>query len=461
MNYDFDLLTIGAGSGGVSCSRRAAGYGARVGIIERARSEIGGTCVLHGCVPKKLLVYGAHFAESFADAAGYGWNVTAPPCDWASLQTRKAQELARLNGIYQNLLTTNGVTILEGSGRLVDEHTVAVGDKTYTAAHILIATGSHPKPLAIPGGEYSITSDQALDLPQRPRRVAIIGAGYIGVEFAGIFHGFGAEVHLVYRRPWVLPHFDQECARHLSETLAAKGLHLHPGRAPQAIARHNGDLTLTLDNGETIAVDIVLNATGRLPNVAALGLADLGIAQHPDTGAIVIDEQLRTSVPHIYAVGDVVNEFNLTPYAIKQGRALADALFLGKPVAIQRDFIPTAVFSQPPLATVGLTEAAALSAFDTVDVYSTTFRPMLHTLAGRNERTLMKIIVDPGTNQVLGLHMVGQDAPEIVQGFATALLCGATKAQFDATIGIHPSSAEEFVTMTTKRTASAPPKAHT
>ena len=453
MTYDFDLLTIGAGSGGVSCSRRAAGYGARVGIIERTHSEIGGTCVLHGCVPKKLLVMGAHFAESFRDAAGYGWTTGTPEFDWATLQANKAHELLRLNGIYRDLLTNSGVTILAGTGRIVDAHTVAIGDKTFTAAHILIATGSHPHALPIAGAEHSITSDVALDLPELPRRIVIIGAGYIGVEFAGIFHALGVEVHLVYRRPWVLPHFDQDCARHLSETLAARGIHLHPGRAARAIASTNNQLSLTLDDGTVLSGDVILNATGRRPNVAALGLADVGIAQHPETGAILIDEHLRTSIPHIYAVGDVVDEFNLTPYAIKQGRALADALFLGKPVRIQRDFIPTAVFSQPPLATVGLSEEAARSAFDRIDIYTSTFRPMLNTLAGRDERTFMKMIVDPGTDQVLGMHMVGPDAPEIMQGFATALLCGATKAQFDATIGIHPSSAEEFVTMTTRRTA--------
>lgn len=453
MQHDFDLLTIGAGSGGVSCSRRAAGYGARVGIIERARSEIGGTCVLHGCVPKKLLVMGSHFAESFRDAAGYGWQALSPEFSWETLQSRKAQELQRLNGIYQNLLTNSGVTVLEGTGRIIDEHTVAVGERTYTAANILIATGSHPQPLSIPGGGHSIASDAALDLAALPHRLVIIGAGYIGVEFAGIFNALGVEVHLVYRRPWVLPHFDQECAKHLSEALAAKGIHLHPGHAARAIAQDDSGLAVALDDGTTLMADVVLNATGRRPNVAGLGLEAVGIEQHPETGAIRIDAHLRTTIPHIYAVGDVVDEFNLTPYAIKQGRALADALFLGKPVAIQRDVVPTAVFSQPPLATVGLSEEAALSAFDAVDIYSTTFRPMLNTLAGRDERTFMKLVVDPGTDQVLGVHMVGPDAPEIIQGFATALMCGATKSQFDATIGIHPSSAEEFVTMTSRRTA--------
>jgi glutathione reductase (NADPH) len=480
-DFDFDLLVIGAGSGGVSCARRAAGYGARVAIVERERREIGGTCVLHGCVPKKLLVTAAQFGASLQDAAGYGWQLPkglnhagahltglhhgnpndGDPHyiglrhDWAALQQAKNHELRRLNGIYENLLINSGVTILEGTARLVDAHTVAVNERTFTAKNILIATGSHPQALPVPGNEHAITSDVALDLPALPRRMVIIGAGYIGVEFAGIFHALGTDVHLVYRRPWVLPHFDHDCARHLSESLAAQGIILHPESAATAIADHGTHRTVTLNTGQTLTADVVLNATGRRPNVADLNLDAVGIVQRPDTGAIVIDAHLRTSVPHIYAVGDVVDDYNLTPYAIKQGRALADALLLGKPVHIHREAIPTAVFSQPPLATVGLSEQAALSAFASVDVHTSTFRPLLHTLGGRQERTFMKLVVDPATDRVLGVHMVGLDAPEIMQGFATALLCGATKAQFDATVGIHPSSAEEFVTMTSKRTVHA------
>ncbi|GGF35063.1 glutathione-disulfide reductase [Aliidongia dinghuensis] len=456
--YDFDLFTIGAGSGGVSGSRRAASYGARVGICEDSR--VGGTCVIRGCVPKKLLVYGAHFAEDFADAAGYGWTVGETRFDWASLIAAKNRETDRLNGIYKKLLADSGVKLYEKRGRIIDPHTVEVGGERFTAERILIATGARPVAPEIPGIEHSISSNEALDLPELPKRVAVVGGGYIAVEFAGIFAALGSAVTLVIRGERVLRGFDEDVRESLTEALSRHGIQIRPRTEIARIDKGAGGLILTTATGATIEVDQVLYATGREPNTRAhstafrantegVGLENVGIPTD-ETGAVAVDEWSRTCVPSIYAVGDVTNRLNLTPVAIAEARALAETLFNDNPTKFDPTGVPTAVFSQPPIATVGLTEAEARAEVGAVDVYRARFRPMKHTLTGREERTMMKLVVDRATDRVLGCHMLGADAPEIIQGLAIALKCGATKRQFDQTVGIHPTAAEEFVTMRDK-----------
>jgi len=457
-NYDFDLFTIGAGSGGVSGSRRAASYGARVGICEDSR--VGGTCVIRGCVPKKLLVYGAHFADDFADAAGYGWTVGETRFDWATLIANKNRETDRLNGIYKKLLSDSGVKLYEARGKIIDPHTVEVGGERFTTARILVATGARPVAPEIPGIEHSISSNEALDLPTLPKRIAVVGGGYIAVEFAGIFATLGSRVTLVLRGERVLRGFDEDVRESLTEALVGHGIAIRNHTEIARIDKGPGGLKLTTVGGEAIEVDEVLYATGREPNTRTfasnrkantegIGLENVGIPTDR-VGAIAVDEWSRTSVPSIYAVGDVTNRLNLTPVAIAEARALAETLFNDNPTKFEPTDVPTAVFSQPPVATVGLTEAEARAAVGAVDVYRSRFRPMKHTLSGRQERTMMKLVVDRATDRVLGCHMVGADAPEIIQGLAIAVKCGATKRQFDQTIGIHPTAAEEFVTMRDK-----------
>jgi len=447
--YDFDLFTIGAGSGGVAASRRAGSHGARVAICEDSR--IGGTCVHRGCVPKKLLVHGSHFHADFEDAAGFGWSVPEPTFDWAKLQAAKNKELERLDGVYRRLLRDSGVQLLEGRGRVVDAHTVEVNGQHYTAARLLVATGSHPFLPDIPGIEHALTSDEALNLPELPRRLAIVGGGYIGVEFAGIFNALGAQVMMLLRGETVLRGFDNDIRGMLTQELRKKGIDLRPETFIRDIEkRPDGTLSLLTKMGDTLEVDAVLYATGRVPNTKGLGLEAVGVRLDA-RGAVEVDEWSRTNVESIYAVGDVTDRINLTPVAIGEGRALAETLFHDNPTKMDHTGVASAVFSQPPVATVGCTENEARERYGQVDVYVSNFRPMKHTLSGRDERTMMKVIVERESGRVLGFHMVGADAPEIIQGLSVALKCGVTKKQLDSTVGIHPTAAEEFVTMRDKR----------
>jgi glutathione reductase (NADPH) len=445
--YDFDMFTIGAGSGGVASSRRAGAYGARVGICEDSR--VGGTCVIRGCVPKKLLVYGAQFADAFADAVGFGWASQLPSFDWTKLIANKDVEIDRLNVIYKKLLADAGVALFETHGRLVDPHTVEVAGKRYTAERILIATGAHPVVPDVPGIEHAITSNEALDLPALPCRIVIVGGGYIAVEFAGIFASLGAAVTIVIRGEELLNGFDDDVRVALALEMRSRGITILARTHVTRIVGEPDSLTLTTNLGHELAADTVMFATGRRPNTRELGLTDIGVVLD-SKGAVVVDEWSRTSLPNIYAVGDVTDRLNLTPVAIAEGRALAETLFNANPMIVDHETVPTAVFSQPPLSTVGLTERQARQRYGAVDIYRTRFKPMKNILAGRDERTMMKLVVDRASDRVLGCHMVGADAPEIIQGIAIALKCGATKAQFDRTIGIHPSAAEEFVTLREK-----------
>ena len=448
MAYDFDLLTIGAGSGGVAGTRRAGSYGARTGIIESLR--VGGTCVLRGCVPKKLLVYAAHFAEEFEDAAGFGWDVGPRKLDWAKLIETKDRELDRLHGIYMRLLANSNVKVIDGRGELVDAHTVKVGDATYTAERIMIATGGWPTLPDIPGKELAITSNEALDLKVLPKRALIVGGGYIAVEFAGIFAGAGVAVTEAIRAPHILRGFDGEVRTHLQEEMTKRGVKFRTGVWPTAVARAGQAFAVTFNDGSTLETDLVMFATGRAPNTKGLGLERAGVKTDAK-GAIIVDEWQRTSVPSIYAVGDVTDKLNLTPVAIAEGRGIAETVFNDNPMTMNHENVPTAVFSTPPVGTVGLTEEQATVLHGKVDIYTARFKPMKHTLSGRDERILMKLVVDPKSDRVLGCHMVGHDSPEIIQGLAIAVKVGATKKQFDSTVGIHPSAAEEFVTLRDKR----------
>lgn len=446
--FDFDLLTIGAGSGGVAGSRRAASYGARVGIIEKAR--IGGTCVLRGCVPKKLLIYGVEMAGHIEDSTGYGWSIDGARLDWSKLIAAKDRELDRLHEIYVGMLDRAGVKMIDGEARLIDAHTVEVaspaGLHAFTAERIMIATGGWPTLPDVPGAELGITSNEALELPAVPKRVTIVGGGYIAVEFAGIFRAAGAEVDLVIRADRVLRGFDEEVRDHLQAALIQRGIKIHSGVKLDRLERADGALRLRLAGAEAIDTDLVLWATGRAPNTARLGLDAAGVALRAD-GAIAVDESSRTSVKTIYAVGDVTDRMALTPVAIAEARAVAETLYNANPITVSYRNVPTAVFSQPPVATVGWTEEQARRALPLVDVYTARFRPMKNILAGRDEKILMKLIVDVASDRVVGAHMVGPDAAEIMQGLGVALTAGATKRDFDRTIGIHPSAAEEFVTM--------------
>jgi glutathione reductase (NADPH) len=444
--YDFDLFTIGAGSGGVAGSRRAGSYGAKVAICESVR--VGGTCVLRGCVPKKLLVYGAEFADAFEDAAGYGWTLGERRFDWAKLIAAKNKELDRLEGIYVNMLRNSHVKIIEGVGKLVDPHTVEVDGKAHTAQHIMIATGAWPEQPRIPGIEHIITSNEALDLSELPKRIVIVGGGYIAVEFAGIFQTLGAQVDIVIRADKLLRGFDEDIRTSLGEEMTSRGLRIHPGRQLARIDKSGHGLVVTCLDGSKIEADKVMYATGRRPNTATLGLDAVGV--RVNDAAVMVDENSRTNVPNIYAVGDVTDRLNLTPVAIAEARAVAETLYNNNPMTVSHHNVPSAVFSQPPVGTVGLTEAEARKQHGAIDVYRTRFRPMKFTLSGRQERTMMKLVVDRASDRVLGCHMVGRDAPEIIQGVAIAVTCGATKRQFDRTIGIHPSAAEEFVTLRDK-----------
>lgn len=446
--FDCDLFVIGGGSGGVRAARMAAQRGARVLLAEAA--ALGGTCVNVGCIPKKLYSYAAHFADDFADAAGFGWDVPAPRLDWQRLKKNRAAEIARLNGVYEQLLRGAGVDILRGWATLCDAHTVQVaqeaGARRFRARHILVATGGTPVVPHLPGREHVITSDSMFDLEPFPRRLVVVGGGYIACEFASIFNGLGAQVTQLYRGEQVLRGFDDEVRAFLAQEVRKHGVDLRLRRDVARVERKDGALEVTLDGGEVLAADAVLYATGRVPNVMGLGLDAAGVQVSPH-GAIVVDEDFRSSVPSIHAVGDVNARLQLTPVALAEAMVVVDRLFGDGRRSMAYDLVPTAVFTHPNIGTVGLSEQQARERHGEVRIFRSEFKALKHTLSGSTERTLMKLVVDARTDRVVGLHMVGADAGEIVQGFAVAMKAGATKAVFDATIGIHPTAAEEFVTM--------------
>lgn len=448
MSHDFDLFVIGAGSGGVRAARFAAGFGARVAVAESR--YLGGTCVNVGCVPKKLLVYGAHFAEDFEHAAGFGWSLGDADFDWATLIANKNREIQRLNGIYRNLLVNSGVSLLEGHARILDPHRVEVNGQTYSAEHILIATGGWPLLPDIPGKELAIGSNEVFHLQQLPRRVLVVGGGYIAVEFASIFHGLGAKTSLLYRGELFLRGFDGAVRRHLREELDKKGLDLQFNSDIARIERQaDGSLLATLRDGRTLATDCVFYATGRRPMLDNLGLENTAV-ELDERGFIRVDEQYQTGEPSILALGDVIGRVQLTPVALAEGMAVARRLFRPeqyRPVDYRN--IPTAVFSLPNIATVGLSEEQASAEGYKLKIFESRFRPMKNTLTDSQERTLMKLVVDADSDRVLGCHMVGPEAGEIIQGLAVAIKAGATKQVFDDTLGIHPTAAEEFVTLRT------------
>lgn len=448
MTYDFDLFVIGAGSGGVRAARFSAGYGARVAVAESR--YLGGTCVNVGCVPKKLLVYGAQFADDFEQASGFGWTLGEATFSWPTLIANKNREIERLNGIYRTLLLNSGVTLLEGHARLLDEHSVEVDGKRYSAERILIATGGWPHIPDIPGREHAINSNQVFYLEQLPKRVLVVGGGYIAVEFASIFNGMGAETSLLYRGDLFLRGFDASLRTHLHQELSKRGLDVQFNTDIVRIDKQpDGSLQATLKDGSTLQADCIFYATGRRPMLDNLGLENTSVSLD-DKGYIEVNEQYETKAPSILAIGDVIGRVQLTPVALAEGMAVARRLFKPdeyRPVDYR--MIPTAVFSLPNIGTVGLSEEQARQAGHEVTVFESRFRPMKLTLTGSDERTLMKLVVDAKTDRVLGCHMVGPDAGEIVQGLAIALKAGATKQIFDETIGVHPSAAEEFVTLRT------------
>ena len=450
MPQEVDLFVVGAGSGGVRAARIASGYGAKVMIAEEYR--VGGTCVIRGCVPKKLLVYASRFADEFEDAVGYGWTVPQPSFDWATLIANKDREIARLEAAYTTNLERAKVAIVKSRAVLVDPHTVrltATGE-TVRAKHILIATGGWPSMgKDIEGREHVISSNEAFELKELPRRILIQGGGYIAVEFAGIFNGLGSEVTLVYRRDNILRGFDDDVRNHLRAELEKRGIKIVTKAVVEGVEQVDHGLCVMLSDHENVVVDKVMFATGRRPNVAGIGLETAGVKVN-DKGAIEVDEYSRTSVPHIYAVGDVTDRVALTPVAIREGHAFADTVFGGKPTRVDHHDVPTAVFSEPEVGVIGWTEAEACEQLDRVDIYKTSFRPMKATLAGRDTRTFMKLVVDGGSDRVVGCHIVGPDAGEMIQLIGIAVKMKATKADFDATMAVHPTAAEELVTMREK-----------
>lgn len=446
--FDYDLITIGAGSGGVRASRMAAQMGARVAVAEESR--VGGTCVLRGCVPKKLLVYAGHFADDFEDAAGYGWTLPEPQFNWPKLIAAKDKELDRLNGIYLRILKENNVDVIDGRATIAGPNTVEIAGKTYTAKNILVAVGGWPSTPDVPGIDHVISSNEALDLKELPKRIIIVGAGYIAVEFAGIFHSLGVDVTLVLRADTVLRGFDEDIRMCLATELEKRGITLKTESVVRSIEQQGDSYSMRLAGGDILEADQIMYATGRSPNTTGLGLEEIGVELN-HKGAIIVDDYSSTGVEGIWAVGDVTDRANLTPVAIAEGAAFVQTVFNDNPTRVDHSNIPTAVFSTPPIGTVGLTEEEARIEYGDIDVYVSRFRPMKYTLSGREEQTFMKLIVDRKTDIVVGCHMMGLDAPEIIQGLGIAVKCGATKAQFDATVGIHPSAAEEFVTMREKR----------
>ncbi len=446
-SFDFDLFVIGGGSGGVRAARMAAQRGARVAVAESG--ALGGTCVNVGCIPKKLYSYAAHYAEAFEEARGFGWNISAPTFDWSRLKANRAKEISRLNGVYLNLLT--------GAGCQGDQRPRHAGGRPHRArsmahairrAHVLVATGGYPVVPDIEGRELVVTSDDMFDLDPFPKRLVVVGGGYIACEFASIFHGLGAQVTQLVRAPQVLRGFDDEVRDFIAAEMRKAGVDLRTNAGVAAVRRSATGLQVQLKDGQILEADTVLYATGRAPNVAGLGLEAAGVAQGKD-GAIVVDAHYQTSVPSIHALGDVTARVQLTPVALGEAMVLVDRLFGNGQRAMGYDYIPTAVFTHPNIGTVGFSETEAREKFGEVTVFRSDFKPLKHTLSGSSERTLMKLVVETASDRVVGLHMVGPDAGEIVQGFAVAMKAGATKAVFDSTIGIHPTAAEEFVTMRT------------
>ncbi|CAM6017421.1 unnamed protein product [Sphagnum balticum] len=461
--YDYDLFVIGGGSGGVRGSRTAAQTGAKVAICElpydpissETRGGYGGTCVLRGCVPKKILVYASSFSAEFEDSKEFGWDINGDiTFNWKRLIANKTREILRLNGVYKKILASAKVEMYEGEGKVLDAHTVALttpdGEvKRFTAKHILIATGGRAVLLDIPGKELAITSDEGLSLEDLPRRVVIAGAGYIAVEFAGIYNGMGSKVDLIYRKPTPLTGFDEEMRAVVASNLKGRGINCHPNTNITKLEKVEGGIKVTTDKGNEIITDAVMFATGRKPSTKRLGLEKVGV-ELDSHGAIKVNEYSQSTVPSIWAVGDVTNRLNLTPVALHEATCFSKTVFGGQPTKPDYEFVASAVFCQPPLSVVGLTEQkAVVQAKNDILVYTSSFNAMKNTISGRQEKTAMKIVVDSATDKVLGVSMVGPDAAEIMQGVAIALKCGATKAQFDATVGIHPTAAEELVTMRT------------
>jgi glutathione reductase (NADPH) len=448
-DHDVDLFVIGAGSGGVRAARVAAGYGARVMIAEEYR--VGGTCVIRGCVPKKLLVYASRFSDDFEDAAGYGWSVPEPTFHWPALIANKDREIARLEAAYTNTLERFDVTLVKSRAALEDAHTVRMATGAHVRAEtILISTGAWPHfGPKIPGLEHAISSNDAFHLPELPRRIVIQGGGYIAVEFACIFAGLGSKVALIYRGENILRGFDDDVREHLRNEMRARGITVTCGHTVAAIEKSGDELITRLSDNSAVTADKVMFAIGRRPNVTGLGIEGLNIEIH-EHGGIEVDEYSRTSVPNIYAVGDVTNRVNLTPVAIREGHAFADTVYGGKPTPVDHSNVPTAVFSEPEVGVIGLTETQARERLAKVDVYKTTFRPMKATLSGRNTRIFMKLLVDGVTDRVVGCHIVGPDAGELIQAVGIAVKMGATKADFDATMAVHPTAGEELVTMREK-----------
>jgi glutathione reductase (NADPH) len=448
MGYDFDLFVIGAGSGGIATARRAAEYGAKVGVAEFDR--LGGTCVNRGCVPKKLMVYASHFPELFTDAVGYGWSPVQSQLNWEQMIEAVNNETHRLNGIYQRMLDNSKVELVRGYGKFIDHHTIEVGDRRVTADKILIAVGGKPVRPDIPGIEHAIVSDDIFNLKTQPKKMVILGGGYIGSEFACIMNGLGTEVTQIVRQDLILRGFDEDIQRSVQDGMIHHGIKIINHADTIAIAKNDNGVVVTVQtrDGETsiIADAVSLAALGRSPNTENLGLENTDLKTH--NWAILVDKYSRTNVENIYAVGDCTNNIQLTPVAINEGRAFADTMFGNKPRTMTYNDIPTAIFTTPEAATVGLTEEEARETHgDGIKVYKTSFRPMYYVLPNKQEKTMMKLVVDSKTDRVLGAHMVGDHAAEIIQGVAIAVKMGATKAHFDATVGIHPSSAEEFVTM--------------
>lgn len=440
--YDFDFFVIGAGSGGVRAARLAGALGKRVAVAEDNR--LGGTCVNRGCIPKKLYSYAAHYAEDFEDAAGFGWTVGERSFDWSKLVAAKEKELARLGTIYGKVLTDNKVTVVLGRAKLTDAHTIEVAGKTYTAETILICTGGKPSHAEFPGQELTISSDEAFDLPALPKRVAVAGGGYIALEFASIFNGLGCDTTLVYRGDRLLRHFDADIGKTVHDEMAKKGVTFRLETVFDKIEKKPDGLHVTTNHGDTFVVDQVMMAIGRKPNTHGIGLTAAGVECNRD-GAIIVGDHSQTSVANIYAIGDVTDRLNLTPVAIYEAHCLIETLYKNNPTRPDHRDVPTAVFSHPQAASVGMSEEEAREEFGGVDIYRSIFKPLRHTLSGRDERTMIKLVVEKKTGRVRGAHMAGADAAEIIQGFAVAVKAGLTKAQFDATIGIHPTAAEEFV----------------
>ena len=443
-DYDYDLFVIGGGSGGVRCARFAAGYGARVAIAEERCW--GGTCVNVGCIPKKLFVYGSQIAEELKDIGGYGWQVGDVSFDWQKLVANKDAEIGRLNGIYDRMLRSAGCDVFDGHASIVDAHSVKIGDDQYSCRYILVATGGWPHVPEFPGSEHAVTSNELFFLDKLPEKIVIVGGGYIAVEFAGIFNGLGVEVTQLYRRNLFLRGFDRDIREFLAEEMRKKGVDLHFNCDITMIEKVGDRFVAMMDRGTTIEADLIFYATGRRANTEGLGLEEAGV-KLAENGTVVVDKYFQTSVPSIYALGDVIGRMELTPVALAEGMAVAKCLFAGEKQTVHYDLVPSGVFSQPEIGTVGLSEEDAHDQYGDIEIYTSEFRALKHTLTENHERTLMKLVVDKKTDRIVGAHMVGGHAGDLIQGIAIAMNAGATKAVFDKTIGVHPTSAEEWVTM--------------